>query len=46
MIVEARTGTPLETTTQLAELALWAVPKRFQAQGMHPATRIFQGDSH
>ncbi len=42
MIVEARTGTPLETTTQLAELAARAVPKRFQAQGMHPATRIFQ----
>jgi 16S rRNA (cytosine1402-N4)-methyltransferase len=42
MIVEARTGTPLETTTQVAELAARAVPKRFQAQGMHPATRIFQ----
>ncbi|GAK55809.1 ribosomal RNA small subunit methyltransferase H [Candidatus Vecturithrix granuli] len=42
MIVEARTATPLETTTQLAELASRAVPKRFQVQGIHPATRIFQ----
>lgn len=42
MIVETRTAAPLETTTQLAELIARAVPKQFQLQGIHPATRIFQ----
>ena len=42
MIVETRAAAPLETTTQLAELVARAVPKRFQVQGIHPATRIFQ----
>lgn len=41
-IVQARTSQPIDTTTQLAEVAASAVPKRFHAQGIHPATRIFQ----
>lgn len=41
-IVDIRASQPIETTTQLAEIAAGAVPKRFQAQGIHPATRIFQ----
>jgi 16S rRNA (cytosine1402-N4)-methyltransferase len=41
-IVEARTIAPLETTTQLAELVVHAIPRRFHPKGIHPATRIFQ----
>ena len=41
-IVETRSSQPIETTTQLAEIAARAVPKRFHTRGIHPATRIFQ----
>jgi 16S rRNA (cytosine1402-N4)-methyltransferase len=40
--VEARKHAPIETTTQLAELAAQAVPKRFHPKRIHPATRVFQ----
>jgi 16S rRNA (cytosine1402-N4)-methyltransferase len=41
-VVEARAKQPIETTTQLAEIIVQAVPRRFQAKGIHPATRVFQ----
>jgi 16S rRNA (cytosine1402-N4)-methyltransferase len=41
-VVEARAGHPIETTTQLAEIIVQAVPRRFRSKGIHPATRVFQ----
>jgi len=40
-IVKAREVTPIETTTQLAELVSATVPWR-KAKGIHPATQVFQ----
>ncbi len=41
-IVEARSSQPIETTTELAEIIIRAIPKRFHPKGIHPATRVFQ----
>jgi 16S rRNA (cytosine1402-N4)-methyltransferase len=42
-IVERRRQSPLRTTTELAELALGAVPRRQPGRrALHPATRLFQ----
>ncbi|MBI5561852.1 MAG: 16S rRNA (cytosine(1402)-N(4))-methyltransferase RsmH [Deltaproteobacteria bacterium] len=41
-IVRVREGRPIETTGELARLVLDAVPKRFHAARIHPATRVFQ----
>jgi len=40
-IVKARELSPIETTTQLAELVSATVPWR-KARGIHPATQVFQ----
>ncbi|MBI5644402.1 MAG: 16S rRNA (cytosine(1402)-N(4))-methyltransferase RsmH [Deltaproteobacteria bacterium] len=41
-IVRARETKPIETTGDLVNLILFTIPKRFQAKGIHPATRVFQ----
>ncbi len=42
-LVEARRRTPIETSSQLADLVSEAVPARFsRKQKIHPATRVFQ----
>lgn len=41
-VVRTRVGTPIATTTQLSDLILRAVPKRYHGRGIHPATRVFQ----
>jgi len=41
-IVAARAAQLIETTTQLADIVKWAVPKRFHPRDIHPATRVFQ----
>lgn len=41
-IVETRKTTPIETTTQLAEIIKFAIPKPKKPQDKHPATRSFQ----
>ncbi len=41
-IVEKRKETPIETTTELAEIVLRAIPKKFHVKNIHPATRVFQ----
>ena len=42
LIVEERRDASISTTTQLGDLVLRAVPKRFWYYRIHPATRIFQ----
>lgn len=42
-IVVARQDRPFETTRQLAELVERTIPRRFQEDRIHPATRTFQG---
>lgn len=42
-IVTARQERPFETTLQLAELVERTIPRRFQEDRIHPATRTFQG---
>jgi 16S rRNA (cytosine1402-N4)-methyltransferase len=42
MIAETRRKTPIETTTQLAELIARAIPRRAWPRRLHPATRTFQ----
>ncbi len=42
VIVEKRTESPIETTEELAEIVLRAIPKKFHVKNIHPATRIFQ----
>jgi len=42
-IVQARAHSPIETTTQLAELITQAIPAAARRQGPHPARRSFQG---
>ncbi len=34
--------TPIDTTTQLADLVYQAIPRRFHPKRIHPATRVFQ----
>lgn len=41
-IARVRQAGPIETTGELARLILDVVPKRFHAQHIHPATRVFQ----
>ncbi|HOD15445.1 MAG TPA: 16S rRNA (cytosine(1402)-N(4))-methyltransferase RsmH [Spirochaetota bacterium] len=41
-IVRARSAAPVETTGQLADIVLGAIPKRFHVKNIHPATRVFQ----
>jgi 16S rRNA (cytosine1402-N4)-methyltransferase len=41
-IVHSRRGKPLETTGELAEIVLRAIPKKFHVKNIHPATRVFQ----
>ncbi len=41
-IVAARQEQPFETTRQLAELVERTIPRRFQEDRIHPATRTFQ----
>lgn len=42
-IVAARTVSPIETTTKLAEIVSAAIPRKFWPKGINPATRTFQG---
>ena len=41
-IVRARNAKPMETTGELADIVLGAIPKRFHVKNIHPATRVFQ----
>jgi 16S rRNA (cytosine1402-N4)-methyltransferase len=41
-IVRARAAQSVETTSELAEIVLGALPYRFSRDGVHPATRAFQ----
>lgn len=41
-VVRQREKRPVETTGDLAILVAETIPKRFQARGIHPATRVFQ----
>ncbi len=41
-IVERRGAGPIKTTGELAELVLRAIPARYHARNIHPATRVFQ----
>lgn len=41
-IVQARQETPITTTLQLADLVAGSIPRRFQEERIHPATRTFQ----
>ena len=42
-IVEARQEAPIETTTQLTDIVLSAIPAKFRRTAkVHPATRVFQ----
>jgi 16S rRNA (cytosine1402-N4)-methyltransferase len=42
VIVETREKTKIETSKQLAEVIVSAVPRKFQKGRIHPATRVFQ----
>jgi len=41
-IIRARAAQSIETTTELADIILRALPYRFSRDGVHPATRSFQ----
>ncbi len=41
-IIEERKAKPIQTTFQLVEIVKRAIPKRYQNQRIHPATRTFQ----
>lgn len=41
-ICEYRQQKKIETTTELAELVLKAIPGKFHVKNIHPATRVFQ----
>ncbi|MBI5237954.1 MAG: 16S rRNA (cytosine(1402)-N(4))-methyltransferase RsmH, partial [Deltaproteobacteria bacterium] len=41
-IVRARGEKPVETTGELKDIILAAIPKRFHGGAAHPATRVFQ----
>ncbi len=43
IIVERRALEPVDTTAQLANIVLAAIPKHFHVKNIHPATRVFQG---
>lgn len=42
VIVETRERTKIETSKQLADVIISAVPRKFQKGRIHPATRVFQ----
>lgn len=42
VIVETRERTKIETSKQLADVIVSAVPRKFQKGRIHPATRVFQ----
>lgn len=41
-LVQQRSKNPIESTQELSNLVMQAIPKRFQNQKIHPATRTFQ----
>ncbi len=41
-IVEARNGSPIETTGELADIISSAIPRKFHPKKIHPATKVFQ----
>jgi len=41
-IIQIRQEAPITTTTQLADLVSGSIPRRFQEDRIHPATRTFQ----
>ena len=42
VICDRRKSKPITTSTELADIVLAAIPKKFQVKNIHPATRIFQ----
>lgn len=41
-ITTARTRRPIETTGELVNIVLFAIPKKFHGKRIHPATKVFQ----
>jgi 16S rRNA (cytosine1402-N4)-methyltransferase len=41
-IVDRRTSRPIETTGDLVEIVLSAIPRKFHGKRIHPATKVFQ----
>lgn len=41
-IVAARFRKPIETTGELSQIVLFAIPKKFHGRRIHPATKVFQ----
>jgi len=41
-IVNTRKKFPINTTTALAQVVEWSIPKKFHPKKIHPATRVFQ----
>ncbi len=41
-IVNTRKKFPINTTTSLAQVVEWSIPKKFHPKKIHPATRVFQ----
>lgn len=41
-IVAGRARKPIETTGELVDIVLFAIPKKFHGKRIHPATKVFQ----
>ena len=41
-IVQRRLQKPIETTVELADIVLQAIPRQYRVKNIHPATRVFQ----
>lgn len=41
-IVSARARGPIETTGELVDIVLFAIPRKFHGKRIHPATKVFQ----
>lgn len=41
-IIRRRDAKPVESTGELADIVLRAIPKKFHVRNIHPATRVFQ----
>ncbi|HRR59979.1 MAG TPA: 16S rRNA (cytosine(1402)-N(4))-methyltransferase RsmH [Spirochaetota bacterium] len=41
-IIYKRSEQPIETTGQLADIVVQAIPKQYRVKNIHPATRVFQ----
>lgn len=41
-IEEKREGSPISTTKELADIVKKSIPKKYQKEGIHPATKVFQ----